>query len=427
MKEDSKVSVDWLRVLIPISRREPFHIPASLSTLDRDRLFEPILAHIDVHLAEGNRQAAGELLRLAFRLFHHDQERYYKIERKYIRWLEGEGRQGEAIYLLQQLLDRYNKARKTPQRTAELTMELGIVLDRYGQKDEALLKFREAIKRYKRLRHAYNKAAAMFNAASVLYDMHRYDESIKICLKALEEGGAGHLDLETHVALQLANSYESLSATSEARDWYQNAADGYHKLNNRKQESDILYRLGWMAMKKSQAVQAQTLLQRALELKRELDYGTGLALYHLHRAEACRGVGLSKKALSHYRTCLSLATILGNDSLASRARFGLYRACAAQNPNLPGFMKLPPAPGAEAVLTQGRGGIYSEQAYDGARTGVYRESGRGDQSLPDRTYLARLLEDLARVRKVTGTEGHEFLYRQGKSVASWQGKSKRKG
>lgn len=426
MSDETNLTVDWLRVLIPTSRREPFKIPPGLNRAEAERLFEPLIAHIDVHLAQGNHQAAGELLRLTFLLVGHDPERCYRLERKKVRWLEACGKSLEAVEHLQALSEKYNRSRRNPHRTAELIMEQGILLDRLGHKQEALKLFRNSVQRYKRLAHGYNLAAALFNTASVLYDLGRHDESIKVCFKAIEEGARNFPDLRTHIALQLANCHESKDDEVRSQDFYRSAAAGYEKLGNRKNESDILYRLGWMALKRgqqrgggSQLREAAKLLQRALELKRELDYGNGLSLYHFHRAEACRSVGLNKKALSHYRTSLSLATQAGADSLATQARFGLFRCCGSLHPNLPGFLKLTAPAGSEGVLSNGRAGLYSNHVSEGYRTYRMKESGISRPAYSDRAPLARLIKDLSRVLNVLNEPGHESLSEQSQAVSRW--------
>ena len=417
--------VDWFRLLVPLAQREPFSVSPTGSSADNQRFLEPLLAHVDVFLAEGNLRAVGELLRLGAFLFQSDPEGRYRLERKRIRWLDASAQSAKAQAAMKTLLDQQNRARKNPHRTAELVMELGIMLDRGGDKQGALTLFRQAIRRYTRLGHSYNRAAALFNSASVLYDLGRHAESIKTCVKALQQGGAGQTELEAHVALQMANAYESKGPIHVARDYYHKATTAYARLRNKKQESDILYRLGWMAMRRNQLTEAYLLLQRALELKRELDYGNGLARYHFHRAEACRSVGLHKKAVVHYRTCLSLASSVSNDGLSARAKFGLFRACGAPSQSLPGFLKLSPAPGGEAMLVGGRGGLFRDHRGEGARTELYREGEAGESPRLDRTFLVRLLEDLARVMKGLEIEGSDRLRDQARAVSAWQLRSRR--
>ncbi|MBI3928864.1 MAG: hypothetical protein HY319_25205 [Armatimonadetes bacterium] len=429
--------VDWLADLVGEPEERP-RILAEMTVPERAAVIAQISGHVDVHLAQGHRRAAGELLRLAAEVAGTDQELGYQVARKKIRWLEAKGATELAITLMRNLFDQYRRSRRNPRRGAELAMELGILLDKTGQKQEALKLFRSAIERYGRLGDEYNRAAAQFNAASVLYDLGTQEvqgspawkrilsSSVAACERCLSEGGASYLNLQTHVTLQLANSFESQDSEERAREHYRAAADGYNKLGNRKQESDILYRLGWMAMRRGHPLESARDLQKALELKREHDYGTGLALYHLNRAEAYRSAGLGSKAVPHYRSSLALATQLSIDAVCSRARFGLYRISGHGSEMLPSFLKLKvdSAESAE-TLSRGRGGLYSEQAGDGFRTTAWRDSGGSESSPGDRTFLARLLEDLSRVWKNTGVLGYEQLRRQGRAVLAWQSRSRR--
>ncbi len=390
-------------------------------------------------MAQGHRTAARRWLMMAEEVVAENTELLYRVERKRIRWLEAEGLQEEAILSMRELFERYRRSRAKPLRAAELCMELGILLDRKGEKQEALRLFRNAASRYERLDHPYNRAAALFNTASVLYDLKRVADSIRTCHKALDEGGSGHLELETHVTLQLANSYESRSDTDSAREWYRYASEGYRRMNNRRQESDILYRLGWMALKSAadsrdeearqvQFEQASAFLERALRLKREHDYGLGLARYHLHQAETCRASDLITSARQHYLSGLGLALALGEDGISSRCRMGLYLLTERQDQALPRFLRLTPERDerVEASIERGRNGVYSEQTGEGTRTALWRQSGGTDNPAIDRTFLARLLNDLSRVWRRNSTEGHDQLKRQGREVEQWQNRSKKR-
>ena len=263
-------------------RRE--EVLRGLDPADRRELLRHLQAHVDVHLAQGHRLAAKVLLGIAAEVAGPDPDLQYGVERARIRWLEREGLPDDAITAMTRLYDSYRRSRRNPHRGAELAMELGILLDRAGRKDEALKLFRGAASRYQRMGQSYNRAAALFNAASVLYDLGRTGHSLRTCLQALKEGGTGHLDMEAHITLQMANSHESHGDPEAAEDCYRLAAEGYQRLNNRKQESDIRYRLGWLALRRGCADEAEPQLQQALELKREHDYGAGLARYHLYRA-----------------------------------------------------------------------------------------------------------------------------------------------
>ncbi len=387
---------------------------------ERRGLLRQVQAHMDVHLAQGHRLAAKVLLGIAAEVAGSNPDLQYAVERTRIRWLELEGLPEDALAALTRLYEAHRRSRRNPQRGAELTMELGIMLDRSGRKAEALKLFRSAAARYSRLGQAYNRAAALFNGASVLYDLGRIGPSLRACLQALREGGAGHLDMEAHITLQMANSHESQGDPSAAADCYRLAAEGYQRLNNRKQESDIRYRLGWLSLQSGLPDEAEPQLQQALEIKREYDYGAGLARYHLYRAESYRTAGLPEAARHHYRACLGLAAALGVESLATRARFGLCLLAGAHKRSLPSYLKLPAPPGGEASLNRGRKGIYCEQIGEGSCLPMWRQSGDPEQAPEDRTFLARLLKDLGRSLNLVGSRDSEPLRRQERAVQAWQ-------
>ena len=81
-----------------------------------------------------------------------------------------------------------------------------------------------------------------------------------------------------------------------------------------------------------------------------------------------------------------------------------------------------PGPGGREALQRGKNGLYSDQARDGYRTNVWRET--PEAPIRDRTFLARLLEDLSKVWHSTGVIGHEKLRRQGRAVLAWQARVK---
>jgi len=401
----------------PDRRRE---LLADLGPPERRHLLRQVQSHVDVHLAQGHRLAARVLLGLAAEVAGSNPDLQYAVEKSRIRWLEQEGLTLEALTALARLYESYQRSRRHPQRGAELAMELGIMLDRSGHKPEALKLFRSAAARYQRLGQAYNRAAAVFNGASVQYDLGRIGPSLRSCRQALQEGGAGHPDLEAHITLQMANSLEADGDLAAASDCYQKAADGYRQLNNRKQESNIRYRLGWLSLQGGRTAEAEPELQQALQVKREHDYGEGLARYHLHRAESYRTAGLPELARYHYRACLGLGVALGAESLATRARFGLCLVAGAHKRSLPSYLKLPAPPGGETSLSRGRKGIYCEHVGDGGRLDLWRQSGEPEAPPEDRTFLARLLKDLGHSLDQLGSRDTEPLRRQERAVEAWQ-------
>ena len=396
-----------------------------LPAVDRRGLVRQLQAHVDVHLAQGHRLAAKVLLNIAAEVAGTDPDLQYGVERARIRWLEQEGLPHDALAAMARLYESHRRSRKSPQRGAELAMELGILLDRSGRKVEALKLFRNAAARYQKMGQSYNRAAALFNAASVLYDLDRVSLSLRTCLVALKEGGAGHLDMEAHITLQMANSHESQGDREAATDCYRLAAEGYQRLNNRKQESEIRYRLGWLALQQGQPQEAEPHLQQALELKRESDYGAGLARYHLYRAESYRSAGLPEAARHHYRACLGIAAALGAEALATRARFGLCLLAGGHKRSLPSYLKLPAPPGGEVSVSRGRKGIYCEQIGEGGRISLWRQSGDPEAPPEDRTFLVRLLKDLARSLGRAGRQEAEQLQRQERAVQAWQNRARK--
>lgn len=398
---------------------------ASLKPEGRQAILRQLQAHVEVHLAQGHRLAARVLLDIASEVAGDSQDLQYGVERARIRWLEQEGLSEEALASMTRLYESHRRRRSRPERAAELAMELGILLDRSGRKDEALKLFRSAAARYHRMGQPYNRAAALFNAASVLYDLGRTAHSLRACSKALEEGGAGHLDMEAHIALQMANSHEVQGSVDRAFECYQMAAEGYGGLKNRRQESSIRYRLGWLALQEDQPSQAWPQLQRALDLKREEDYGTGLARYHLCRAETCRTVGLPEAARTHYRACLALATALGNDPLATRSRFGLCLLAGGHLRSLPSYLKLPAPPGGTDSVQRGRKGVYCRQAGEGESLPMWSQSGEPESSPEDRSALARLLKDLARSLRLEDLPDSEHLQQQERAARSWRSRARK--
>ncbi len=408
----------------PTKRKE---LLDDLGPAERRHLLGQVHSHIEVHLAQGHRRAARVLLDLAAEVAGPDADLQYALERARIRWMEQEGLSQEALTALTRLYQVYQRSRRHPQRGAELAMELGIVLDRSGHKTQALKLFRSAATRYQRLGQAYNRAAALFNGASVQYDLGRIGPSLRACLQALEEGGTEHLDLEAHITLQMANSHEARGDLPAASDCYLRAAEGYRRLNNRTQESNIRYRLGWLSLQGGGTDRAEPQLQQALEIKREHDYGEGLARYHLYRAESYRTAGLPDMARHHYRACLGLAVAMAAENLATRARFGLCLVAGAHKRSLPSYLKLPAPPGGETSLGRGRRGVYCEHVNDGGRLGLWRQSGGPDAAPEDRTFLARLLKDLGQSLNQLGHRDAESLRRQERAVEAWQTRAHKPG
>lgn len=381
--------------------------------------FNVLLAHFDLHQSQGQRSCAREVLELAQQLVGDDPDLHYRWLRKWARWLESVNRREEALDLLGAHLRKLRGKLRNPTRNAELRMELGILLDRAGRKEEALRYFKDAATRYRKLSHTYNLVAALFNSASVLHDLGEFPEALKFCRKALSEGSAGYRDLSSHIALQMANSTESLGNTPDACNFYRTAEENYGQLGNRRQQSDILYRLGWLAVRSKKLADGARLLRSALEIKREHDYATGLAWYTWARAEAYRSAGALKKALSHYRSALNLGLSAQQDSVVARCRLVLFQLCAKPEQTLPAYLRLGNAAAADPIVKQGRAGLYLDHGSDGYTLDLFREPGDSPKPKLERRVLARLVQDLERVTKATGVTPNASLARQREALGRW--------
>lgn len=412
--------MEWLRKAVAVGQRAPFrelHGPSEERA--NEALFSVLLAHFDLHQAQGHRSCAREVLELAQQLANNDPDLHYRWLRKWARWLESVGRREEALDLLAAHLRKLRGKLGNPTRNAELRMELGIMLDRAGRKEESLKYFRDAAQRYRKLKHSYNLVAALFNSASVLHDLGHHSEALRSCRKAIEEGAPTYRDLSAHIALQMANSLESQEQQTEACHCYRQAEEHYGQLGNRRQQSDILYRLGWLAVKSKRPADAARFLRSALELKREIDYGTGLAWYHWARAEAYRAGGALKKAVSHYRSALNLSLASSLDGVAARCRINLYQLCAKSDQTLPSFVRYGNAASADAIVRQGRAGLYLDHCSDGYALDLFREPGDPPKARPDRRVLSKLIQDLEKVTKASGAVPSPTLERQKVALQRW--------
>jgi tetratricopeptide (TPR) repeat protein len=414
------VQMEWLRKTVAVGQRAPFpEIGGPSGERANEALFGILLAHFDLHQSQGQRSCAREVLELAQQLVADDVDLGYRWLRKWARWLESAGRREDAVELLQGHLRKLRGKLRNPTRNAELRMELGILLDRAGRKEESLKFFRDAALRYRKLNHTYNLVAALFNSASVLHDLGQFGEALKVCRRALSEGSANYRDLSSHIALQMANSLESQGHTPDACNHYRSAEESYGQLGNRRQQSDILYRLGWLAVRSKKLADGARLLRAALEIKREHDYATGLAWYTWARAEAYRAGGATKKAVSHYRSALNLALSAHQDNVVARCRVVLFQLCAKSDQTLPAFVRLGNAAAADPIIKQGRAGLYLDHAREGYAVDLFREPGDTPKPKLDRRVLARLVHDLEKVTKATGVTPSPSLEKQRIALARW--------
>jgi tetratricopeptide (TPR) repeat protein len=291
-------------------------------------------------------------------------------------------------------------------------MEFGILQDRHGDKEEALRLFKNAVGRYERAGQVYNLSAAWFNSASVLYDLGRTRAALNCCEKGLESGGQGFLDLRTHLLLQRANCRERTRELTLACSDYLEAAAGYGQLGNRRQQTNILFRVGWLMGRQDRPMESQTMLQKALTLAKELDYAAGLAGFHLHRAQSMVEARLLEVATQHVQQCLPHAKLARQDRIDKLARGLLYRMSGPGRRPLTFYLKAKAPEGSLRALEKAPQGTYAHRSGDGAATRTWRDVPRSAGQ--DVTFLVRLLAELG--RRACRPE----LTAQSNAVADWQ-------
>jgi tetratricopeptide (TPR) repeat protein len=291
-------------------------------------------------------------------------------------------------------------------------MEYGILQDRHGDKDEALRLFKSSIGRYERAGQIYNLSAAWFNSASVLYDLDRIRAALNSCERGLETGGEGFLDLRTHLLLQRANCRERTGDLSQACADYLEAAAGYGQLGNLRQQTNILFRVGWLMGRQHRLMESQTMLGQALSLAKELDYAAGLARFHLHRAQSMVEARLLEVATQHVQQCLPHAKLARLDRIDKRARGLLYRMSGPVRRPLTFFLKAKAPEGGLRALEKASQGTYAHRSGDGAATRTWRDMPR--VAGQDVTFLVRLLAELGR------RSCRPELTAQSNAVREWQ-------
>ncbi|MFA5508586.1 MAG: hypothetical protein WC314_14200 [Vulcanimicrobiota bacterium] len=378
----------------------------------RHLLFEELKSHQSLHVAQGNEPEAAHMLELLRRVAEPDPQLRYRATRLSIAEFERRGLGGRALAVMGELYEKYRYKRAERVRSAEVVMEYGILHDRYGDKEEACNLFKHSIGRYERLDHQYNLAAAWFNTASVLYDLNKIKASINACEKGLGLGGAQHLDLKTHLLLQRANCRERTQEFALAVEDYLDAANGYDKLGRRRQQCNILFRVGWLLGKQKRMLEARNLLYKALKISKELDYSAGLARFHLRRAQFLLEHQYPAKIQQHLQHSIMYARLARADKIEKIARGALYRALLEKRRPLTFYMKARAPEANAAALAKAGQGSYSHRVSDGYAIRVWRDAPRSAGK--DVTFLARLLAELGR-----RAQDPEFLL-QSSAVTNWQ-------
>lgn len=144
-------------------------------------------------------------------------------------------------------------------------------------------------------------------------------------------------------------------------------------------------------------------------MKRESDYATGLAWYHWSRAEAYRLAAPSRRP-SATIAAPSISALNANlDAVAARCRVVLYQLCAKPDQPLPAFLKYGNANAADSIVKQGRSGLYLDHGNDGYNLSVFHEPGDSPRAPLDRRVLSRLVQDLEKVTRASGSTARSFF------------------
>ena len=385
---------------------------AQLEPKERALLFEELKSHQSLHVAEGNEPEAALMLETLEAVAYQSESLTYSFQRLSISEFERRGLGGRALSHMGELYEFYRRMTSKKGRSAEVVMEYGILQDRYGDKEFACKLFKHSIGRYERSGHEYNLAAAWFNTASVLYDLGRIKASINACEKGMDLGGAHHLDLRTHILLQRANCRERTKELELAIEDYLDAADGYSKLGRRRQQCNILFRVGWLFGRQKRDLEARNLLYAALKISQELDYSAGLARFHLERAQFLGHYGDHYKIQQHLQHAIMYAKLARADKIEKVARGALYRAQAQRRRPLTFYMKARAPEANSKALAKATQGTYSHRVGDGYATRVWRDAPR--PAGKDITFLAKLLAELGRIAH------RQDLRFQSEAVTGWQ-------
>lgn len=289
---------------------------------ERKQYAEFFLTYADIHKSAGFMPHCLLMLDSADMASEGNKELEFQAQ---IKRLELTGTPGSLEYAsaLKAFYDAWKRSRTNPSRGADILMKMGIDSEKRKEFKESLQLFRKAAKRYETLGQDYNLSAALFNCASMLYELGRYADSIKLCHEALDAGGSHFDDLRTGIYLQLGNSCEALNEMAGALTYYNTASAGSLEAQNIQQAAGIMYRLGWIALDLGRKESAATLLGLTLNLKKFADWALANVKKHYARAEILRAMDMRSKAKIFYAASLTLAPY-AQGGFAQKAKFGLY-------------------------------------------------------------------------------------------------------
>lgn len=311
--------------ILKLASRYPDILRRFLNDIDlreRKQYAEFFLCYADIHKSVASMPHCLLMLDSADIASEGDKDMEYQAKMKR---LELTGAPGSLEYAseLKSFYDAWKRSRSFPARGADILMKMGIDGEKRKEFKESLQMFRKAAKRYETLGQDYNLSAALFNCASMLYELGRYADSIKLCHEALDAGGSLFSDLRTGIYLQLGNSCEALNEMAGALTYYNTASAGSLEAQNIQQATGIMYRLGWIALDLGRKESAATLLGLTLQLKKFADWALANVKKHYARAEVLRAMDMRNKAKIFYAASLTLAPYTSG-GFAQKAKFGLY-------------------------------------------------------------------------------------------------------
>lgn len=379
---------------------------------DRFLLFEDLKSHYELHQAQGNAEEAQLMLEDLFTVSQAHERLRYDQRCLAILNVESRGLGGRALEMMGQFYHYLGGPVLKSDRAAEVAMEYGILEDRHGTKSKALSLFRAALTYYEREGRGYNLCAAHFNIASALYDLGQVEEALRTCHEGLRLEGGHFLELRAHLLLQRANCLERTGDLGLACEDYLRAATAYEALGHYRQQTNILFRVGWLEGRRPDGRDPISTLAKALRLAKELDYAGGLARFHLYRAEGLASVGSRSEAMDHLKQCLPYAQWGRLHRLEKLARGLLYRLSQPTQRSLTFFMRARGPRHQDMTLERAGAGTYSHRRDDGGAQRPWRDIPR--VAGQDVSFLVRLLAELGRRSR------QPTLVAQSFAVMAWQ-------
>ncbi|MFP4499040.1 MAG: tetratricopeptide repeat protein [Vulcanimicrobiota bacterium] len=302
-------------------------ILSNLAFETRFNYLRELIYHIDIYMAEGKYGQTDELLTSAEKLENFlnidsrgkisDKVRTLQIitKKKRAKFFDNQGMKRRAIAQYKLIISELQLPREN-NFLAELLMEIGIIEEQLGYKQEAFKKFGKAVKVYGRQKDKFNYEAAMFNCAHVLYDLRFFRKAEEFCRALIDHyRKTGKMQSPiAHAYLEMANIRELKNQGDGARAYYKKALDAYRHLDDKSKMSDILNRIGTFEMEDGNIKSAVNIYQEALGIKTSLDYNTGQATFYENMGDSLRFANNLNDALKYYKTAYHYYQVAGAGS-----------------------------------------------------------------------------------------------------------------